>query len=469
MTEMDRNASAPLTEMKQPGRFAQTWICFRDAMWMFFHHRSWLVIPMGILLAAFVGYFMKDDFRISMEGTLKGVFVLTCICIWNGCFSSIQAISREREENVPQYCPGRYPSAYAFGHILFQLLISVLHTVILLLILRIYGVEMGGSGVITGRFWADFAITLLLITFAADITALWISSFCRTTKASMTILPFVLVFEILLSGTMLQLPEMLDPVSFITISRPGINSLGAISELNSQPYATVAEVIAQIEDTELSGHVTVGQVMDILTDRDNKTVEKVRNVKVGGIKTIGEVMEILLEDRRLQEVRDTRIVAGLTFGTLLSELDDTQILDDYKDREVGMELTVGEIVDAIAQNRQLQGFRDEGITFKTTPGDLMGLMGKEKTLKLIEDQVASASYDPDYEPTVDNVRANWIHLVVFIAIFVTLILITIMIAARIKQKKQTEQTNRTEQADRTEQTDRTEQADRTEQTDPGHS
>ena len=432
MTEIDRDASASQTEMQYPGRFAQTWACFRDAMWMFFHHRSWMVIPMGILLAAFVGYFMKDDFRNTMEGTLTGVIVLTCICIWNGCFSSIQAISREREEDLPQYCPGRYPSAYAFGHILFQLLICVIHTAILLLILRIYGVEMGGGGVITGRFWADFWISLLLITFAADLTALWISSFCRTTKASMTILPFVLVFEILLSGTLLTLPEMLAPISFITISRPGINSLGAISELNSQPFSTVPEMISQVEDTELSGHVTVGQVMDILTDRDNKTVAKVRAVKVGGIRTIGEVIDVLLKDRRLQEVRDTKIIAGLTFGTLLSELDDTQILDDYKDRQVGMELTVGEIVDAIAQNRQLQGFRDEGITFKTTPGDLIELMGREKTIKLIEEQVSRAYYDPDYEPTVSNVRANWIHLAVFIAIFAVLVIITIMIAARYK-------------------------------------
>lgn len=437
MTQEAEYASMKDQKKESSGWFAQTGDCFMNSLRMFFRHRSWMVLPMAVLLAAFVGFFMKDDFRKTMEGTLKGIFVLACICIWNGSFSSIQAISREREDHLPEYCPGSRVSPYAFGHILFQLVLCIVQTLLILLVIRISGVEYQGSGLITSWFVVDFGITLLLIMYAADLTALWISSVCRTTKASMTILPFVLVFEILLSGTLLSLPMMLEPVSFLTVSRPGINALGSLTDVNEQPIATIPEMLSSVEGTELRAHVTLGQVLDILTDTDNRTVEKVRSIEVGGIQTIGEVMEGLLEDERFQELRDTNIFRGLTFGTLLSELDDARLLDKYKDKEVGVELTLGEIIDVLATNNQLKGFRNEGITFKTTVGDVMELMGREKTTGLIEEKVKVMYYNPDYEHSAKNAAVNWLHLLVYTVVFAVLTILTLTIVAAWQAKRQT--------------------------------
>ncbi len=55
----------------------------------------------------------------------------------------------------------------------------------------------------------DFAITLFLVTYCADMLALLISSFARTTTAAMTIMPFLLIVQLLFSGFFLICPKRL--------------------------------------------------------------------------------------------------------------------------------------------------------------------------------------------------------------------------------------------------------------------
>ena len=49
----------------------------------------------------------------------------------------------------------------------------------------------------------DFGISMFLITYASDMLSLWVSSLARTTTAAMTIMPFVLIFQLVFSGGML--------------------------------------------------------------------------------------------------------------------------------------------------------------------------------------------------------------------------------------------------------------------------
>ena len=404
-------------ETEHPGKIAQTGMCFINAFRMFFQHRSWMVLPMTAVLSLVAGLAIKDGFLTTLDGTMTGAFVLVGVCIWNGSFSSIQAICREREIIRNKVALNLSALSYTFGNMLFQLLVCLGETGLMLLMLRLAGIRYTGHPLITGWFVLDFGITIFLILYASDMVALFISAVCRTKTAAMTILPFVLVLQLVFSGSIISIPDSIDPIAMVTVSRPGFKAMAVQTDLNNLPIGMVEDIILEMGDTEISAEITLGQVLDILGDKNNPAVAKARAVKVGGYRTIGELVNQMMEDERFEGLRDTSIIGGLTVGVLLREMIDAGVFDDYKDKQVGLEVTVGEAVDMLASNRQLAGFRDEGIRISTTVGEVLELLGKEKMLKLAQEKASSNYYNPGFEHTAGNIMADWTRLLVLLLFF----------------------------------------------------
>ena len=63
------------------------------------------------LIAGLVGMVIRKRFFINMEGTLMGSFAMVCVCIWNGCFNSIQVICRERDVIKREHRSGMHISS----------------------------------------------------------------------------------------------------------------------------------------------------------------------------------------------------------------------------------------------------------------------------------------------------------------------------------------------------------------------
>ena len=399
------------------GRVAQTGICFVNAFRKFFHHRSWMVLPMTAVLSLIAGLAIRDGFLTSLDGTMTGAFVLVGVCIWNGTYCSVQAICRERAIVREKKRLKLHSSSYTAGNMLFQLLVCIVETGIVMVMLRAAGIMFTGRPLFTRWFSVDFGITIFLIIYASDMVALFISALCRTKTAAMTILPFVLVLQLVFSGSVIDIPDSIDPIAMITVSRPGYKAMGAQADLNNLQIALVGNIMTELEDTPIDFSITLGQVLDLLSDADNPAVAKARNVKIGTITTVGDLNEQLLHDERLQGLRDTKIIGGLTIGVLLSEINDAHLLDDFKDRKIGMEITVGEAVDLLANSSQLDGFRNEGINVDTTVGEVLELLGREETQALIEEKAGMNYYDPAFEQTRENVLSNWTRLMILILVF----------------------------------------------------
>ena len=82
------------------GRGAQIFIDLGKLLRMFIYQNDWKVLPMAALIAGLVGMVIRKRLFITMEGTLMGAFAMVMVCIWNGCFNSIQVICRERVNEV---------------------------------------------------------------------------------------------------------------------------------------------------------------------------------------------------------------------------------------------------------------------------------------------------------------------------------------------------------------------------------
>ncbi|MBR3642173.1 MAG: ABC transporter permease, partial [Parasporobacterium sp.] len=366
-----------------------------------------------------------QDFRVSMEGTLMGSFALACVCIWNGCFNSIQVICRERDVIKREHRSGMHISSYIAAHMMYQLILCIMQVVVSLVMTSLVGMNLHGPGLLTRWMIVDAGLAMLLITYAADMMSLWISTLCHSTTTAMTIMPFVLIFQLVFSGSLIPIPSYVQPISNLTISYPGINSLCALTGVNSLPAGMVSDMVGILDDASIEGRVTVGQVLEVCTNEDNKTIAGLRAVYIGNVTTVKEAIDSLANKDDYEVLRSTTLIEGITVGKILEALNDVELPEEIAGLEIGFVQNVGEAVDFLASNEIVKKYWDEGVDIRTTVGDIIDMVGRDDIQKLIDEKAMKAYYSPSFESSISNVLATWGHVLIFIALFSVLSVITL--------------------------------------------
>ena len=293
--------------VRHRGRGAQIWIYLGKLLRMFVYQSDWKVIPMSALIAGLVGLVIRRKMFLNMEGTLMGSFALVCVCIWNGCFNSIQSICRERDVIKRQHRSGMHISSYIIAHMIYQALICLLQTGITIYLTKQIGVRYPSEGLITPWMITDIGISMMLITYASDMLSLWVSTIARNATTAMTIMPFVLIFQLVFSGGMLTLPEWSKPMTRFTISNPGLKVVAAQADVNNRPFVTISNMLVKMRDSEIGVDITVGKVLDKLENFDNPALKEV----LSRVKEEPELQELLEEEVKIEgTVGDVLKVVG---------------------------------------------------------------------------------------------------------------------------------------------------------------
>lgn len=235
------------------GRAEQCAIYLGKLFRMFLFQSDWKVLPMSAVIAALVSFAVGKNLYMTMEGTLMGTFALSCVCVWNGFFNSIQVVCRERAIVKREHRSGLHISAYVGAHMIYQAVLCIAQTIITIWVCSLMMVKMPAVSLITPWPLLDFGITLFLITYCADMLALLISSFSRTTTTAMTIMPFLLIVELLFSGSFFSLPEEAMPLTNLTATKWGLTSLCAQGDYNSLPMVSVWNSALKLKDVEVDG------------------------------------------------------------------------------------------------------------------------------------------------------------------------------------------------------------------------
>ena len=248
-------------DLRHKGRIAQARIYLGKRLRSFVNQSDWTVLPISALIAAVVTFVVGTDMFRTQEGTKLGVFALTCVCVWNGFFNSIQAVCREREIVKREHRAGLHMSAYIVAEMIYQLLLCLAQAVITVLICSVAGVEIPAEGTVTKWGILDAGITILLTTYAADMMALMVSSIVRTTTAAMTTMPFLLIFQLVFSGGFFALEGIAEYIKYITISHWGMDSLCCVGRYNELPMVTLWNTLVGFKDVEFSGMTPLKDIL----------------------------------------------------------------------------------------------------------------------------------------------------------------------------------------------------------------
>ena len=466
--------------VRHRGRLEQIGIYLGKFLRMFFYQSDWKVLPMSALIAGLIGLVMGPTLFVTLEGTAMGAFAMVMVCIWNGCFNSIQVICRERDVIKREHRSGMHVSAYVTAHMIYQALLCLMQTIITLSVTKVAGIHYELCRPLFGSwFLLDFGITVFLITFASDMMALWISTLCRSTTAAMTIMPFVLIFQLVFSGGMLSLPEWSKPLTRLTISSPGINAVSAQGDANHRPLVSLWNSVQSMGGMEISGEitlgqvldfldsntplaaeiskrdirvtVTVGQVLDFLHDGKNADIEQLRAMELGGTvnmyqaltllrdaeltvpsaseddsRAIKELLDRLLQDPNTsEELRAITLSKEMTLGELVDTAEESGMLDPYREQAVTISRTIGELAEAVNSNPNLRQLRAEGFPVKTTVAEVQSLIGIDRARSILQEKAAASRIKPEYEWTRTNVAINWLSLMGFILLFALLSMTTL--------------------------------------------
>ena len=349
--------------IRHRGRGSQVAIYLGKMLRMFVYQSDWKVLPMASLIAGLVGLVIRRRMFVNMEGTLMGSFALVCVCIWNGCFNSIQVICRERDVIKREHRSGMHISSYIVSHMIYQALLCIAQTVLTLYVISMTGVEFPSEGLFSPWLIVDLGISMVLISYASDMLSLWVSALSRSSTTAMTIMPFVLIFQLVFSGGMLTLPQWSEPFTHFTISNPGLKVIAAQSDINNRPFVTITDMMHKMRNSEVKINVTLGQALDTMEMID------------------------------LAELADMPELEGL--------------------------LTM------VKENPDVQAHREDSRTFTTTVGQLLDVAGEDEVNSYLEESAAKASYKPEYENTKENINGYWMKMITFIFAYAFLAMITL--------------------------------------------
>nr|WP_297704728.1 ABC transporter permease [uncultured Butyrivibrio sp.] len=257
-------------EVKHRGRVAQTFIYLGKLFRMFLFQNDWKVLPMAAVIAGLVAFSVGKNLFMTMEGTLMGTFALSCICIWNGFFNSIQMICRERAIVKREHRSGLHISSYIAAHMIYQFVLCALQVVITLVVCYVMKVKIPDKGLVTPWPVLDIGITLFLITYCADMLALLVSAFARTTTTAMTIMPFLLIVQLLFSGAFFNLPDEAMPFTYLTATKWGLTALCAQGDYNSLPMVTIWNSAIKLKDVEVEGEKPLLMVLRSIEENNQK-------------------------------------------------------------------------------------------------------------------------------------------------------------------------------------------------------
>jgi hypothetical protein len=193
--------------------------CFR----LFINEKQWKnFITSAVLMFIILIVTGNDMFKVYKD-TKNGVFTIICGCVWIGLFNSIQSICRERAIIKREYRTGLRLSAYITAHAVYEAFLCAVESLIVTVMMYVaYGSEITGENLIIAPP-IDFYLTFFLVVFGSDAIAIFVSSLVRKENTAMTIMPFVLIVQLVMSGAIFPLEDATDVISYGTFSRWGIN------------------------------------------------------------------------------------------------------------------------------------------------------------------------------------------------------------------------------------------------------
>ncbi len=219
--------------MERASRLKQTKIYVGKCFRVFLNDKGWKIFISAAIITLIICMVTSKDMFAEYRATRNGAFALVCACIWIGIFNSIQSICKERDIIKREHRSGLHISSYVVSHMIFEMALCAVESVIVTTIISIANLSnLPSSGVLSPIF-LELAITFFLIIYSSDALGLMVSSIVKTPNTAMTIMPFVLILQLVMSGMIFELKGVTEAISNLTIAKWSLNAICITANVNA--------------------------------------------------------------------------------------------------------------------------------------------------------------------------------------------------------------------------------------------
>ncbi len=206
-----------------------------------------------VLIALLLAIVAGDNVFRVYEDTKSIMFALSCASIWIGLFNSIQEICKERAVLKREYMGDLKLVWYVLSKFIVQTVLGMLQALLMTLIF-IFAVGAPETGILMNTPFLEIFLAVWSTIETSMALGFVISAIVRSGDKAMTIAPFVLIIQLLFSGILFELQGTGNVISYVTISKWSVESLGSTADLNSLPMriqeeqAMVTEAVHEFEE-----------------------------------------------------------------------------------------------------------------------------------------------------------------------------------------------------------------------------
>lgn len=236
--------------MNRSNRLAQVRIYLGKCFRIFVNEKGFKIFISATLITLIICSVTSSDMFVEYNATRNGAFALVCACIWIGIFNSIQSICKERDIIKREHRSGLHISSYVTAHVIYEMVLCIVESVIVTAVICLLNwSNLPESGVMLPMFF-ELLLTFFITIFASDVLGLMVSSIVKNTNTAMTIMPFILIIQLVMSGMIFELEGITAQVAKLTISKWSLNAICTSANINEMA------LLAELESSDYTYEVS---------------------------------------------------------------------------------------------------------------------------------------------------------------------------------------------------------------------
>ena len=211
-----------------------------------------LLIAQAPVVAILLAMVASEDIYTSYDDTKAIIFSIGCASIWLGLLNSVQEICKEKVILQKEHMADLKLSSYLLSKFIVQGIIAFIQATLLV---GIFQKIVGSSenSILINGYW-DIQFVSFLSILAAASTGLFISAVVKNSNIAMSVIPLILVPQLLYSGMLFKLDEITDFVSNFVLCRWTVEALGTSVKLNDLTH--IAQTINPLIEIEPENYFT---------------------------------------------------------------------------------------------------------------------------------------------------------------------------------------------------------------------
>lgn len=232
--------------------------------------QMFLLFAQAPIVAVLLSIVANSNLYSTYDDTKAIMFSIGCACIWLGLLNSVQEICKEKVILQKEHMADLKLSAYLLSKFIVQGLLAFLQSTLLILIFQGF-VGKSEYSILIDNYW-DIQIICFLSIWSSAALGLFISSLVKNSNIAMSIIPLILVPQLLFSGMLFKLKTDISKfISNFVLCRWSVEGLGTSVNLNElthiiQTFNPLAEVEPEDYFTFTSEHmINVIVVISVMT------------------------------------------------------------------------------------------------------------------------------------------------------------------------------------------------------------